>query len=474
VVVVVATIGPMVQTHDDPVHAVRRAAPVDGEPVHMLPAAAYTTDEVLSWELRHLLAGGWTCLGRVDELLPTGGDRPVTQRALSVGDVAVVLVRSDGPRLFANTCRHRGHELLPPGEATHRRSIVCPYHAWSYDLDDRFHRDEHGLVELPVRVWEGWVFGHALHPLGSPDVPSFEGHLGALADIVAPHAPGRLVLADRHTYEVLANWKVLSENYHECYHCPLIRTELCQVSPPDSGANYDLPGGWVGGSMDLRDGMQTMSSTELVASPLPGVDPARVEYLHLLPNLLISAHADYVMTRRLVPLAPGRTWVECSWLVLPPEDGSAADVPGAVGFWDVTNRQDWAACESVQRGLASRTSGPGRSRPTRTPWHGSCRWSAELTSPATSEPGGPSTLDGTMERWKALQSRPGSPATSGSGGRRAPRGSRTCSPPTRRTFPLPGPGPWKGSRRSPSSGTPNETARTSRSRWPARWWRSTV
>ena len=95
--------------------------------------------------------------------------------------------------------------------------------------------------------------------------------------------------------------------------------------------------------MDLRDGMETMSLTgELAATPLPGVDPTRVEYLHVLPNLLVSAHPDYVMTHRLVPLSPGRTWIECSWLVVPEPDGTAPDVPGAVDFWDLTNKQDWA------------------------------------------------------------------------------------------------------------------------------------
>jgi Rieske 2Fe-2S family protein len=84
-----------------------------------------------------------------------------------------------------------------------------------------------------------------------------------------------------------------------------------------------------------------------------------VEYLHLLPDLLVSAHPDYVMTHRLVPLAPDRTWVECSWLVVPGADGSVPAARGAVDFWDITNKQDWAACESVQRGLASPHFRPG-------------------------------------------------------------------------------------------------------------------
>jgi Rieske 2Fe-2S family protein len=128
------------------------------------------------------------------------------------------------------------------------------------------------------------------------------------------------------------------------------------VSPPTSGDNYDLAGAWVGGSMDLRDGMTTMSLTGEGAGPaIPGVDPRRVEYLHLLPNLLISTHPDYVMTHRLVPLVPERTWVECSWYLVAPGPQAAR----AVEFWDLTNRQDWSACESVQRGLASPHFRPG-------------------------------------------------------------------------------------------------------------------
>jgi Rieske 2Fe-2S family protein len=352
---------------------VREAAPLDGEPVLMMPAEAYTSPEVLAWEKRHLFAGSWTCLGRFDDLFPSDAARSVTQRAVVVGDVACLVVREDDAlRMYPNTCRHRGHELLPEGATSDRRSVVCPYHAWTYDLhgqligakgfrdDETFEFADHGLVELPVQVWEGWVFGHALHPLGSPEVPSFEAHRGEFDTKVAPYAPGGLVVADRHTYEVAANWKAIAENYHECYHCPLIHPELCQVSPPTSGDNYDLPGGWVGGSMVLRDGMRTMSLTgELAATPIPGAPPTTVEYVHLLPNLLVSAHPDYVMTHRLVPLSPDRTWVECSWVVLPNADGSVPDAAGAVEFWDLTNKQDWAACESVQRGLASPHFRPG-------------------------------------------------------------------------------------------------------------------
>jgi Rieske 2Fe-2S family protein len=325
-----------------------------GESV-MLPAAAYTDPAVYAWERRHLFAAGWTCLGRADDLAAD-----ITHRALTVGDVGVLLTFETGrPRAFANVCRHRGHELLPIGGAAGHRAVVCPYHGWSYKLDGALRaapgmdaRPEDGdLVELPVAVWHGWLFVNA-----TGDAPPFDRYLGSMAGLVAPYRPAELVVGARHSYEIAANWKIIVENYHECYHCPLIHPELCQVSPPSSGANWDLPGVWVGGEMDLRENAETMSlDGKSRGRMLPGADPRTVRYLSLLPNLLVSAHPDYVMTHVLTPVAPGRTHVECSWLFPP----GVADPSYAVDFWDVTNREDWAACESVQRGVENPHFRPG-------------------------------------------------------------------------------------------------------------------
>jgi len=330
----------------------------------MLPAEAYTSPNVLAWERRHFFAASWVCVGR-DRDLRDLRDDAVTQKAMTVGGVPVLLVWTDDdePAAFANTCRHRGHELLPEGGEASRQAIVCPYHAWSYALDgsliaapglrevESFDPSAYGLVRLPVERWHGWLFVNAdAHGSG------FAEHVGALDDLVAPYRPELLVRLATHDYVVAANWKVATENYHECYHCPLIHPELCRVSPPASGHNYDLPGLWVGGCMDLRDGAETMSLDGRSAGrAIKGVDPRRVLYLGLLPNLLLSMHPDYVMTHRLEPLAPDLTRIECSWYF--PDAG--IDPAYAVDFWDRTNRQDWAACESVQRGLASPHFRPG-------------------------------------------------------------------------------------------------------------------
>jgi len=326
----------------------------------MLPAAAYTDPAIHAWERRHAFAASWVCLGREGELL-TG---TTTHQAVTVGDVPVILTRDqDGVlRAFGNTCRHRGHELLPDGCSSTNRSMTCPYHAWTYALDGRlfaaprmrdveaFDRADYPLILVPLEIWHGWVLVNATGTAAPAAT-----WIGALEDLVAPYQPERLRLAARHEYVLAANWKVIVENYQECYHCPLIHPELCAVTPADSGDNYDLPGAWVGGSMTLKDHAQTMSlDGRSLGVALPGVDPRTVLYLGLFPNLLISLHPDYVMTHRMVSMAPDRTWVECSWLFDPDCPATEGFDPGyAVDFWDLTNRQDWAACESVQRGLAS-------------------------------------------------------------------------------------------------------------------------
>ena len=171
--------------------------------------------------------------------------------------------------------------------------------------------------------------------------------------------------AATHTYTLAANWKLPHENYQECYHCPLIHPELCRVSPPLSSANFEgQRGAWVGGTMDLAEGAATMSvdgrSGGVAIRGLDARQRRQVVYVALFPSMLLSFHPDYVMTHRLEPVSTGETLVECQWL-FPPE---AIERPGfspayAVDFWDLTNRQDWAAVESVQRGLASPAFVPG-------------------------------------------------------------------------------------------------------------------
>ncbi|MGH3187411.1 MAG: aromatic ring-hydroxylating oxygenase subunit alpha [Streptosporangiaceae bacterium] len=335
----------------------------------MLPRAAYVDPAVFEWEQRHFFGGGWICVARSEQLAEPGD-----QRAEATGTGSVLLVRGeDGElRAFANTCRHRGHELLPCGEGAQHKMIICPYHAWTYSLDGDlraaatfrkvpgFDFGDWGLRRLPAAEWHGLVFVDT----SAGAAGSLTDTLGKLDEIVAPYEPERLVAAGVHSYDSAANWKILTENYHECYHCPSIHPELCRVSPPRSGENYDEDGAWIGGWMELRAGMDTMSLDGTSHGvPLRGLDahgPRTVIYVNIFPNILLSLHPDYVMTHRLMPVAADRTLVECTWAFAPEAVARPDFDPGyAVEFWDITNRQDWAACESVQRGLASPHALPG-------------------------------------------------------------------------------------------------------------------
>jgi Rieske 2Fe-2S family protein len=337
-------------------------APTLGES-RTLPPEAYLSPEVFAWERERFFEAGWVCVGRADGL-DAAGD----QRAVRIGSEGILLVRGEDGRLrgFHNACRHRGHELLEPGADRSMRAIKCPYHAWVYGLDGSlngaprfsgvpgFERDAYPLLEARVAEWHGWIFANP-----SGDAAPFGEHVGNLDDLIAPWEAERLRVGASHGYVIAANWKTITENYHECYHCPSIHPALCDVTPVDSGENFPHEGLWVGGSMELKDFAQTMSLTgESAGVRIRGLDDRQareVYYFGLFPNLLISLHPDYVMTHRFEPLGPGETKVACEWL-FPPE---AWDRPGfspdyAREFWDITNREDWLACESVYRGLQSR------------------------------------------------------------------------------------------------------------------------
>ncbi len=335
----------------------------------LLPRAAYVSDDVFRWEQQQLFANGWLCAGRGDALRAPG-----SQAALQLAGRGVLLTRDATGRLcaFENICRHRGHELLACGATASRDSVVCPYHGWRYQLDGslRHARAIHdmpnarpaelGLIPMGVAEWGGWIFVN----LSGAAAP-FAGHLGDLPERFAAWGCDQLLLAATHSYELQANWKIAIENYHECYHCPMIHPALCRVSAAESGGRHDdVRGAYTAGWMVLTEPARTMSLDGVSHGEfLPGLSDAQrreVHYVSLFPNLLLSLHPDYVMTHRLEPLSATRTRIECQWLFSPASLARQGFDPAyAVDFWDRTNREDWTAVESVQRGLQSERFIPG-------------------------------------------------------------------------------------------------------------------
>ncbi|HTS14046.1 MAG TPA: aromatic ring-hydroxylating dioxygenase subunit alpha [Candidatus Sulfotelmatobacter sp.] len=335
----------------------------------LLPARAYHDDAIWQFEREQWFFGDWVCVGR-DEDVPAPG----TYRRLDYQGEDILLVRArDGMlRAFYNVCRHRGTCVVEPPSGTAVR-FQCPYHAWIYDLDgslvrakhtedlDDFRFEDFGLTPIRLEVWQGFVFlcfSEQTAPLETYMGDWYEHHRGFGRDYATLRRAARL------EYDVAANWKIVAENYSECYHCPGVHPLLNQLTPYDQGEDFFPAGPWKGGWMRFADGFQTMSMDgDRHGRPLlphtTAIDARRIYYYILWPNLIVSIHPDYVLTHQAWPDGPERTRVTCDLYVHANDRGSVA-VDDAIEFWDLTNRQDYHVVELQQRGTRSRSWVAGR------------------------------------------------------------------------------------------------------------------
>ncbi len=333
-----------------------------------LPAEYYTSAGCFEREMDVLFRRMWICAGREEQLEGAGR---YFLREVNGESIIVTRGASGRVRAFYNVCRHRGTRLCPGSDGVFAGSIQCPYHAWTYDLDGRligaphmddvpyFRREDYPLHAVHADTWDGHLFidlARDPQPLARQ-----------LDDLPAKFAPWRmqdLRLGHRITYDVRANWKLIIQNYSECLHCPNLHPALNKLSHYLSGENEPLHAAYMGGRMDLRPGVETLSiDGKCRRDFLPGLAPEdvrRVYYYAIFPNMLLSLHPDYMLVHTLWPIAPDRTINVCEWHFHPRAFGSAPfDASDAIDFWDVTNRQDWQVCELSQAGLSSRAYTPG-------------------------------------------------------------------------------------------------------------------
>jgi glycine betaine catabolism A len=203
-----------------------------------------------------------------------------------------------------------------------------------------------------VATWGGFVFPH----LTPAEVPPLADQLGEVPRRLRRYPLEALRVGRRLTYRVAANWKLVAENYNQCYHCAGVHPELCRVVPAfkRGGAGLDWDRG-----IPHREGAWTFTASgQSSRAPFPGLDDderTRHKGELVYPNLMLSLSADHVAAFTLWPHGPDATTVVCELLFHPDElSGPAFDPSDAADFWDLVNRQDWAMCESVQRGMASR------------------------------------------------------------------------------------------------------------------------
>ena len=333
-----------------------------------LPKRMYIDQDHFVREREDVLFRSWFCVGRVDEL---GLSSPGRLAVVDVVGESVLLTCDRQGVLHAayNVCRHRGSQLVPtpPGSSADGCDVGvlrCAYHSWTYDLDGRLLKAPHtedvtdfdvtrfGLHAVGIEVWGGFAFVH-LTPAERSD---FASEIAPFAERLQRYPLDRLLSGLSFTYDVAANYKVLAENYNECYHCGPVHPELTRLVPSFGGGGRALD--WEDG-IPHRDGAWTFTTTGTTSRrPFPELSEAersRHKGELIYPNLWLSCAADHVAAFVSWPLDAGHTRIRCD-LLFEPEAVAADDyTPHDAGdLWHLVNQQDWVVCESVQRGMNSR------------------------------------------------------------------------------------------------------------------------
>jgi Rieske 2Fe-2S family protein len=334
-----------------------------------LPRRYFTDPAILAEEQARLFLKQWLCVDRVEKIAQPG-DFFVREIC---GESLIFLRDQQGTvRAHYNVCRHRGSRICEEHQGQFSETIQCPYHAWTYGLDGRligapatndlegFSKSDYPLHSAKVAVWEGFIFVNL-----DPGAASFEDTHADLIERFTRFNMPNLVTGKTIEYDVQANWKLVVQNYSECYHCPLVHPTLTKRTPPTKGENDLTEGPYLGGYMILSDDADSMTMSGRVcglpvSDTLPEEDHDRVYYYSIMPNMLLSLHPDYVMYHVLWPAGVGQTKIYCHWLFNPKTLADPAfNIEDGVAFWDMTNREDWHVCELSQQGVSSKAYTPG-------------------------------------------------------------------------------------------------------------------
>ena len=344
----------------------------------------YREPAIFDCEIEYLFSHEWLFVGHTGRI-PNPGD----YFTYTIGREQLIIIRAQdgGVNAVWNVCRHRGSLIClePCGSV---KKLVCPYHQWVYDTDgsllaarqmpDDFDKTEFGLDKARTHVFEGFIFINL-----SPDAPDF----------VPPHEAPMFPVHDfagakichREEYSVRANWKVVLENFVECYHCGTVHPEYSQAMAGASGSFLSAKEseGQAGCTFSerkatvaelglnphlhyflLRPGFVTQSMDGKPVAPLMGTYPAYsgMTWCSWLGwTMEMEACPDYAAVFRFTPISATHTNVEGTWLVRGDAvEGVDYETGRVTAFWKRTGQQDWDICERVQQGIESTRYVPGR------------------------------------------------------------------------------------------------------------------
>ena len=334
------------------------------EQAHAMPKSVYTSPEFLALEQQHIFGAEWLCAGRA-EALPNPGDYLTMQIA---GEPVIVLRDRDGQmRALSNVCRHRMSTLLEGRGSV--RSIVCPYHAWTYNLDGSlrgapamtlnqgFCKDRIGLPQVRCTVWQGWIMVSL-----NPDATDPAVQLADVDRLVGYLDMSSYRETFRESFRWATNWKVLAENFMESYHLPVCHSgtiggtvDLLKMTCPEGTAAFNY-------HYILKNDTLPLTLAHPSNTTLQG-DQRRITWLlSIYPALLITLTPGYFWYLSLTPDGPGHVNVlygggmSADWCADP---GAAAHLAQLKRLLDAVNDEDKGCTEKVYLGLLAGLSAPG-------------------------------------------------------------------------------------------------------------------
>ncbi len=359
-----------------------------------IPAGAYTSGAFFEWETEHLFRAEWMCVAHISQI-PAPGD--FLNIDLLGEPLIVVHGKDGGVRVLSRVCPHRSMDIMPEGfgydghgpadpkegrpGCGHTRMFLCPYHAWTFELDGRlkgcpemhqaegFSRDDFFLKPFRSEIWQGFVFVN-LDGSASPLAPGLEE---MAADVAPWRMEGMKVVIERE-WDCEFDWKVLVENFMESYHHLGIHSKTLQPMMPARNtwsererphyARAHLPyKNSVAEESRAREESGDLSKGFPAIPGLGGAAKSEWGLFHIYPAFLLATAPDRVIWYRLQPLGPGRLKLLTTTLVAP-------EVEGLPNFEEIRkreaemlykfHREDMEVCTAVQRGLRASAWRPGR------------------------------------------------------------------------------------------------------------------
>ncbi len=280
-----------------PVAELLQAATRPMEDARGMPPSVYTSAEFLERELETIFAKEWVCVGRAEGLANPGD---YLTYDLAGQPVVVIRDKSGQLRAFSNVCLHRMSTIV---EGTgNKRLLVCPYHAWTYDLEGRlrgapfmtrttgFCKENYALPQIRCEEWLGWIYITL-----DKDRPSVASALGELQRMIAPYQMENYVECFRETHVWDTNWKVLAENFMESYHLP-----VCHAATVGGHSRLE--------EMDCPPGLRTFNYHWITKEASLAIGNAHPDNTRLTGDWRKTTALITLYPSHLITLTPGYFW----------------------------------------------------------------------------------------------------------------------------------------------------------------------